>query len=357
MIPRRSRYLGAAAATLSFVLALSPSPAGTRAASDGYLLPAPAGTALTVTTGNGVYHQGFEYYAWDFAVGQAEFQIAAARGGIVKAVREDSSGHCYPESDCWAQANYVLVDHGDRTWGLYLHLKQDHVFVTAGQTIQRGKIIATADNTGFSKANHLHFQVEDPTRCSVTVPWWCQSVPASFSDPDVLAKTSDGVPTAVETYISGNAAAPHAGAVPPAPSGVTYEATGAGNFVDCDSGGAGCFYWPSGGPSPWRLTWQDVANETGYRVYVAYEGWYWSPDPDTCIEWVHLAPHLLAQLPAETTSFNGIWTEEGSGESKGDPVIHTSTYYVVAFNSAGSSERIAGPRIGYYDTVGECVVP
>jgi hypothetical protein len=99
-----------------------------------------------------------------------------------------------------------------------------------------------------------------------------------------------------------------------------------------------------------------VASETGYRVYVAYQGWYGVSDPNTCIVFVHEPPHLLAELPANTTSLKGVWTAEGDA-TKAHPLINGSTYYVVAFNNAGPSPMKAGPTIYYYDTVGECVGP
>jgi murein DD-endopeptidase MepM/ murein hydrolase activator NlpD len=191
--------------------------APTAAAAGGYLLPVPAGISAVVTVGRGGYHQGYEYNAFDFALGgDPEFAVAAARGGTVKSARRDSSAHC-SDLSCWAEANYVLVDHGDGTQALYLHLAQGKVAVKAGDRVRRGDVIATAGNTGFSTENHLHFQVEDAADCTAAVPWWCRSLPVSFDDPDVLSKTAgSGVPVPDIAYTSANASA--AATLPPAPT-------------------------------------------------------------------------------------------------------------------------------------------
>lgn len=156
------------------------------------------------------------------------------------------------------------------------------------------------------------------------------------------------------------AVAPPKPAPPAAPSSVTVSARGAGRTIYCD--GNECYYadalWdsrPPGDPSPWRLTWNDVESETGYRVYVAYKAWYWAADPDDCGVLVDELPHLLAKLSANTTSLNGSWTAEGDG-TKAHPYIVASTYSVAAVNGAGASKRTASKTIWYAD-VGSCASP
>ena len=141
---------------------------------------------------------------------------------------------------------------------------------------------------------------------------------------------------------------------PPKPAGVTVSARGPGHSIDCYEGF--CGYTPSGGPSPWRLTWKDVAGEEGYRVYSAAKAWYGSDDPDECVVIIDGPPRLIAKLPADTTSVSGTWTAEGKG-TKASPYVTGSTYYVEAVNSAGASKRGASKTVWYIDTVGECVSP
>jgi len=178
------------------------------AASGSYLLPLPGGTHVLVTQGNGGGHTGWEKYAWDFAVfgSGAEFPIVAARGGTVIGLEAEytTAQHCL-NSSCWTLANYVLIDHGDGTAGLYMHLAENSVKVVLGQQVTQGESLGDADNTGWSTGNHLHFQVENTPSQKVLDQanggtaargwWFTQSIPISFSDPFVLARNSDGIPT------------------------------------------------------------------------------------------------------------------------------------------------------------------
>ena len=107
------------------------------AASSPYLLPLPSGTHVVVTQGNGGGHTGWEEFAWDFAeFGNPEFPVVAARGGTVIGLQAGykTSQHCEDDS-CWTLANYVLIDQGDKTSALYMHLAENSVEVSLGQKV------------------------------------------------------------------------------------------------------------------------------------------------------------------------------------------------------------------------------
>ncbi len=64
------------------------------------------------------------------ADGPARFTVVAARGGTVIGVRSGiRGGRCRQPGEggtppsCWREVNLVLIDHGDGTSGLYLHLR------------------------------------------------------------------------------------------------------------------------------------------------------------------------------------------------------------------------------------------
>ncbi len=371
-----------------------------------YYLPAAAGTKLAVTNTNldtglnaGDHAPGQQgQYAFDFGTNtNVPFTVVASRPGRVLGIQRDSTTQCKDantdedgtkDPGCWAKADYVLVDQGDHTAGLYMHLAPNSVptKLAVGSPVCLGTPLGTDGQTGWATGPHVHFQVEAtpavplPTAAKpgVTDPnairpgwWWANSqvITQGFSDPDVLAKAPSGIPPR-GSYTSGNPgtgcpgdAAPPAAptptptrspalAPPPAPTAVQVSARGSGNTINCDS--SGCFYNPSGGPSPWRLTWKDVAAATGYRVYVSYGGWDFTSG--ACGTFVNLPRHLLATLPMHTTRLDGVWTAEGDG-TKAHPMIVTSTYYVVAFNTAGQSASAKSEIIGYLSNGPGCTTP
>ena len=53
--------------------------------------------------------------------------------------------------------NAVIVKHDSNFKTLYAHLSKVHV--NNGQRVNRGAVIATSGNTGFSSGPHLHFEV------------------------------------------------------------------------------------------------------------------------------------------------------------------------------------------------------
>jgi murein DD-endopeptidase MepM/ murein hydrolase activator NlpD len=175
-------------------------PAPTPTPSSPYRLPWPGGETLNVIQGNNsaFSHSGIEAYAWDFSMPTGSI-IEAARGGTVRYVREDSNaGGDDVNLFGWA-GNYLVIDHGDGTSGLYMHLMYHGALVSVGQKVQQGEPIALSGGTGFATGPHLHFMVERTEPGS----WYDQSLPATFAD----VASDGGVPKQNQTYTSGNAAA------------------------------------------------------------------------------------------------------------------------------------------------------
>jgi murein DD-endopeptidase MepM/ murein hydrolase activator NlpD len=208
----RARLLGAIAAA-ALIGALSVAyPGGGLAANSGYYLPAPADTKLIVTQGqntlldhNAVNHS---QYAWDFGIaGNGEFDVTAVGAGTIIGLRDNSQAHCYPDSSCWKDANYILLDLGGGTSALYVHLAIVSAAVKVGDHVVRGQKLAKDDNTGFSSNNHLHFMFEKtpavpntpwpgPSDRTTKAWWWTDSLNIAFADA--------GVPIYGRTYTSGN---------------------------------------------------------------------------------------------------------------------------------------------------------
>lgn len=124
-------------------------------------------------------HNDAMLYAVDFPTPE-NTSITAALPGIVIQVVENYTGGC-PSSECEDQSNFVIIDHGDSTYGMYAHLTHNGALVDVGDSIHQGQQIALSGNTGWSTGPHLHFEVKDI---------YGQSIPIRFHE---LANISRGV--------------------------------------------------------------------------------------------------------------------------------------------------------------------
>jgi murein DD-endopeptidase MepM/ murein hydrolase activator NlpD len=167
----------------------------------GYLLPWEGGRIHTVTQGEETTftHNGLAAYGFDFDLSYDT--IVAARSGKVALAYDSSNiGGCDPSFN--VASNYVVIDHGDGTSALYLHLAFDSIQVEAGDVIAQGEPIAISGDTGVTcsddggPAPHLHFQVQR----SEEGKYFTQSLPVAFDD----ISDNEGVPVEGQSYVSGN---------------------------------------------------------------------------------------------------------------------------------------------------------
>lgn len=86
-----------------------------------------------------------EHPGLDIAVAQNSY-IRAAGDGTVRVAGVDE-----------VYGQYVVIDHGSRLESVYGHANR--IFVTAGERVQRGEVIALSGSTGRSAAPHLHFEI------------------------------------------------------------------------------------------------------------------------------------------------------------------------------------------------------
>jgi murein DD-endopeptidase MepM/ murein hydrolase activator NlpD len=112
--------------------------AGTVVASGAFVWPA----AGTISQRFAWYHKGI-----DIANRAAPSILVADAGTVVLAGWPDGYGY----------GNRVIIDHGNGFRTLYGHLSQ--VWVTVGQTVNRGDAIGKMGSTGRSTGIHLHFEV------------------------------------------------------------------------------------------------------------------------------------------------------------------------------------------------------
>ena len=139
-----------------------------------YVLPYPVGKAYGIDLSNcsGSFHG--EGRPDEFAI---DFNMAI--GTPVTASRE---GTVYSTEERFTDAgdgtgNLVTVDHGDSTFGVYLHFTQNGVEVEVGQKVKKGDLLGYSGSSGLAGYPHLHLVIVtgDPS-------WPYTSIPVTFSN-------------------------------------------------------------------------------------------------------------------------------------------------------------------------------
>lgn len=152
-----------------------------------YKLPFPGGETSWVIQGNNssFNHNGSQKFAWDFRR-CCGTPVLAARGGTVTEAFDKSDGNGSGHKN-----NKIIVDHGDGTFGEYLHIQVNSAKVKPTNKVKQGDVLALAGNVGNSLTGHIHFQVDKGG----------QSVAVTFRD----VTDDKGIPRTFGTYESGNA--------------------------------------------------------------------------------------------------------------------------------------------------------
>lgn len=110
-----------------------PAPSYTRISS-------PYGWRMHPTLGVEKFHNGL-----DMAAPGGSPILAAYDGKVVASGYSSSMG------------NYIMIDHGDKLYTIYMHASA--LYVSTGEYVTRGQKIAAVGTTGRSTGNHLHFGV------------------------------------------------------------------------------------------------------------------------------------------------------------------------------------------------------
>lgn len=108
------------------------------------------GMRIHPTLGVEQFHNGV-----DFAAPKGTAIYAAYDGKVVAATYSSTMG------------NYVMIDHGDGLYTIYMHASA--LYVSKNDVVTRGETIAAVGSTGRSTGNHLHFSVR--LNGSYTSPW------------------------------------------------------------------------------------------------------------------------------------------------------------------------------------------
>lgn len=125
-----------------------------------YILPYPKGKRYNILQGfYGKFSHDLDHsrHAIDFEL-QIGDTITAARSGVVIFTKRDSKEHGKDRS-FMNKANKIIIMHSDGTFGHYVHLDFNQVFVEEGMGIEAGQPIGLSGMTGFTTKPHLHFVV------------------------------------------------------------------------------------------------------------------------------------------------------------------------------------------------------
>ncbi|MBL6758213.1 MAG: M23 family metallopeptidase [Pelagibacteraceae bacterium] len=95
--------------------------------------------------------------------------IAATKGTKVK--NSNTGKVVLVEKNLFFTGGTIIIEHGHGLISIYSHL--DKIFVTKGEVVNKGKIIATVGSTGRSTGPHLDFRL------------YCRNIPV---DPDLVIK-------------------------------------------------------------------------------------------------------------------------------------------------------------------------
>jgi murein DD-endopeptidase MepM/ murein hydrolase activator NlpD len=96
------------------------------------------------------YLSGFNFTSYHLGI-----DLAAAEGSAV--IASDSGTVVYAGWNDSGYGNLVAIDHNNGYKTIYAHLSQ--LFVTCGQNVTSGSMIALSGNTGKSTGGHLHFEI------------------------------------------------------------------------------------------------------------------------------------------------------------------------------------------------------
>ena len=109
-----------------------------------------------------------DQYAFDFDVSVGT-PFMAARAGTVFRVVEDAP------SNGGGAGNYVVIDHGDGTYGLYYHSPMNGISVEEGMQVAQGDVLGETGRSGLAGYPHLHFTVVKDSP-----DWPYSGMPVSF---------------------------------------------------------------------------------------------------------------------------------------------------------------------------------
>jgi hypothetical protein len=137
--------------------------------SDGlYRIPYASGVSVEVST-NVWNHSPLGCFDMH-GEGQLSYNIVAAAGGWIRAIRDNFNVSCY-ETCCGDKNNFIILEHPNGEWSSYIHLRQNSITNLGhdvGDWVDAGDALGIEGAVGCASGDHLHLEVSRPT----TTPQW-----------------------------------------------------------------------------------------------------------------------------------------------------------------------------------------
>lgn len=111
-------------------------------------------------------HKGSLKYAFDFYAPLGTPIYAALDGKVVWLRRSSKVGGT--SRKYWYKGNRIVIEHKNREYTAYEHMKYGGVLVKVGQKVKTGQLIGYVGLTGYTHAPHAHLEVftkPDKDRC------------------------------------------------------------------------------------------------------------------------------------------------------------------------------------------------
>lgn len=132
--------------------------------SDGlYRIPYANGTTVEVTS-NVWNHSPLGCFDMH-GEGAIVYDIVAAAGGWIRAIRDNNSVSCGGTSCCNDKNNYIIIEHPNGEWSSYIHLRQNSITSLGHEEddwVDAGRVLGLEGAVGCATGNHLHLEVSRP---------------------------------------------------------------------------------------------------------------------------------------------------------------------------------------------------
>ncbi|MBE7048953.1 MAG: M23 family metallopeptidase [Ruminococcaceae bacterium] len=106
------------------------------------IVTSPFGERQHPTNGEEAFHYGI-----DIGAEPGTKIVCAAEGTVLESGESDDYGY------------YLLVQHANEIYTLYAHCQE--LLTSAGQSVEKGQVVATVGATGNATAPHLHFEIRN----------------------------------------------------------------------------------------------------------------------------------------------------------------------------------------------------